>query len=321
MTDGLSFSDIQTLYLADTGNTGSTDTNLLAYFKLRLGTRYKTMLALLGSYINEKPKTATTVASQQFYHLPAGVINIEAATIQINTNFYTPLQVIDSLDYWNYLNQLVLTGPYPRAIFPRQDDFGLWPIPASALTITLNAHMSDRNLSVADYTTGTVSISQNSQLLTGVNTVWTAAMIGRYFHMNDETQQGQGKFYRIGGYSGATGLTLESSYNDTTVAGKTYRICQMPELPTELHSCLEAGLVADYYSGPKSDTAKATWFNNTYYTGDGNNNDRVGRNVKGGLLGAIEKYSGRSDSGIVKKRTPQSDVAELIPWATTVTLT
>lgn len=317
----MSYSDLLSMYLADTGNPGSTDTTLISVFKLRLAARYQSMMSLLGSYINEKPKTASTVASQQYYHLPAGVVNIEAATIQVNTNYYIPLQVIDSLDYWNYLNQLVLTGPFPRAIFPREDDFGLWPVPSSALTITLNSHMGDRNLTVADYTTGTVSISNNNTVLTGVGTTFTAAMVGRWFNMNDESQQDQGFWYRVSSFSSTTVLGIETSYNGTGVSGKTYRICQVPELPTELHPCLEAGVVADYYSGPKSDIKKATWFNNVYYTGDGNNTDREGRNVKGGLVGAIEKYSGRSDSGIIKRRTPQNDVAEMIPWATTVTVT
>lgn len=310
------------MYLADTGNPGSTDATLLSVFKLRLAARYQTMLAQLGTYINEKPKTATTVAAQQYYHFPAGIINIEAATIQINTNFFRPLQVIDSLDHWNYLNQIILSGPFPTAIFPRQDDFGLWPIPASALTITLNSHMSDRNLSVADYTTGTVSISQNSTVLTGSGTTFTSGMVGRWFNMNDETQQDQGFWYRIASFSSTTVLGLETSYNGASVSGKTYRICQVPELPVELHPCLEAGVVADYYSGPKSDIAKATWFNNIFYTGDGNNNDRTGRNVKGGLIGAIEKYSGRSDSGIIKRNLGgNSDLADLVPFATTVTVT
>ena len=318
----LSYGDIKTMYLADTGNVGSIDTNLISYFKLRLGARYQDMLSHISSFITEAPKTASTVVDQQYYHYPAGVINVEAVTVQINTNFYVPLTVVESLDNWNMLNTIPLKGTWPRFMFPRKDDFGVFPIPTTAdYVITFTPHVSDRNLSVDDYTTGTVSIPANSTVLTGSGTTFTPAMIGRWFQMSDESQQGQGKWYRISSYTSSSVLGLETSYNDATVTGKTYRICQVPELPDQLHAQLEAGCVADYFSGPRSDIQKATWFNNIYWTGDGNNNDRTGRNVKGGLLGAIEKYSGRSDSGIVYRGRHLGVDSNSIPYAESITMT
>lgn len=300
-----SFTDIQTLFLQSTGNAGSADTTLLDFFKRSLNARYQIAFSEISNRTTQKTATFSTVATQQFYHYPPDIVNLIGATVTIGSIAY-PVITEDSQLYWDYLNQVLISvSALPRAIFPRRDDFGVWPIPQAVYTGTINYGLRDRALGVADYTTGTVGVTNASQTVTGSGTTWTTAMIGRWFVMNDPAQQGQGYWYRISAVPSTTSLTLESAYVNTTVAsGATYKIGESPEIPVEAHYSLTAGTISDYYAGPRGDTEKATWWNNIFWNGDGNNSRREGMIFTGGILGVKQRYAGRSDGSIVYKKGP-----------------
>lgn len=312
-----SYSDLLNSFLDDTGNTGSADATLLAFFKRKLVSRYQQTFAELTNQLTQEPRTASTVANQQYYHLPSGIVDIEGVTVTVGS-YPWPLITIDSELEWEKLNSMPFSiTAIPRFIFPRKNDFGIWPIPQGVYTITFNYHIRDRSLGVADYSTSTVTVTNNSQTVTGAASVWTAAMTGRWFVMDDPTKQGQGYWYRIASVASNTSLTLETSYEQTTVSGATYRICESPELPEELHISLAHGTTADYFAGPRSDISKATWFDNMFWTGSGLEKDRDGKTFMGGILGAKQRYAGRSDGAIVnKKGLPWSYTDKL--WATRI---
>jgi len=296
------FSDLQTAFLQRSGNAGSIDTTLLDFFKRSLAARYQMAFSEVTNRQTYITKTASTVANQQYYHFPPGMVNLEGATVEIGGVNY-PVITDDSQLQWDLTNTVLLSvQALPRFIFPRRDDFGIWPIPQSVYTITITYPQRDRSLGVVDYTTGTVAVTQNSQTVTGSGgATFTSAMIGRWFVMDDTSKQGEGYWYRISAVPTSSTLTLETSYEGVSASGATYRIGEVPELPEELHSILVDGVLADYYSGPRSDIQKATWFNNVFWTGDGNNSTRDGKKYTGGMLGAIQRYAGRANGAIVWK--------------------
>ena len=71
---------------------------------------------------------------------------------------------------------------------------------------------------VANVTAGTVAATQNQPEVTGTSTSFTTAMAGRYISINSAAWQ------RIAYVSDTTHLTLESSWNEGSVTGKTYII-------------------------------------------------------------------------------------------------
>lgn len=260
-------------------------------------------MAELSLYQTQGQATASTVASQQYYHNPVGFGQIETGTVTVGSIAY-PLRPIDSQLTWDQMNQtLISTSAIPQFFFQRRDDWGIWPIPQAVYTITLNYTLRDRNLVTADYTTGTVTVTNNSQTLTGSGTTFTTAMIGRWFATDNDRY-----WYRISGYTSATVLTLETSFEGTTGASQTYRIGESPEIPEEGHELLSTGPTADWYAGPRGDITKATWWNNVFWTGDGNNNDRTSRDIKGGLIGLKRRYDTRSNSGIVRRKPYRGNV-------------
>lgn len=76
-------------------------------------------------------------------------------------------------------------------------------------------------LTVAPYTTGTVTITNASTTLTGSGTTFTSAMVGRKFCLATG-----GPFYRISAYVSATQLTLARAYQETTASGSGFTIYQ-----------------------------------------------------------------------------------------------
>ncbi|MBZ5529721.1 MAG: hypothetical protein LAN71_17730 [Acidobacteriia bacterium] len=316
----LTYSDIKTRHFTNIGKySQETDAALLADFNSNLGSRYQLILANIASYINQESQTASTVATQQYYHYPVGIQSIDNMTITIGSYKYT-LSPIYSQTAWNQLNALTIQ---PTAItqfyFPRRDDFGLWPIPQAVYTITFNGFMRDRNLLVADASNGTVTLTNGSATVTGVSTSFTEAMEGRWFTVTTTSQQGQGYWYRVSSVTSTTVLTLETVWAGSNAAAVNYRIGESPELPEEAHILLPDGTASNYYGGLRNDQTTASIFDNLFWTGSRSNTsrDKNDKNISAGLIGLIHNYENRDRSNLIYKvRGPMSPYWKV--WSTTL---
>lgn len=272
---------------------------------MNLSQRYQMVLSHLQDYQTQVPKTCSTVAAQQYYYYPNGITKIDNVYATINNVKY-PMDIISSQRTWNIFNSITIQpSVFPQYIFPRRNDFGIWPIPQTVYTVTFSYYLRDRDLLVDDYSSGTITIPNASTTLTGIGTAFTAAMVGRFFTVTETTNAGYGWWYRISAYNSAASLTLENSWQDTTIAaGVTYKIGQCPEIPEEGHIILADGVTADYYAGMRSDETKATWWENKFWTGSGiNPNRKIGDDtIKGGLIGLVNKYADRDDHALVSRQ-------------------
>lgn len=299
----LTYSDLLAQYLRNIGQEGSSDTGLIEEFNQNLGSRYQMVLAKMHDYMVQTTVDYDTVAAQQYYKYPAGITTIESVVVTIGSVHY-PTTVVNSQWVWDWLNAIqVQPTAIPQFIFPRKSDFGLYPIPQAVYTMTFNYHLRDRNLSVVDYVTGTVAVTAASTLVTGSGVAFTASMIGEYFEVTDTAAPGQGYFYKIVAVPTATTLTLDSAYEGTTLSTLTYRIGQCPEIPDEGHISLVDGATADFYAGPRHDIDTATWFNNKFWTGDGQNSDRnIGKGTAcGGVIGLYNEYADRNLEHVIDR--------------------
>ena len=298
---------------------GSTDTNLTADFQSNLGQRYQLILAELKDYKNQSQFTAVTTANQQFYAWPPATVDIESVVVTVGSVNY-PVVIINSQYNWDQLNAILIqASAMPQFVFPRKDDFGLWPIPQQAWTITFNQHSRDRNLMVADYSSGTVTVTSGSNVITGSGTTWTSGMVGRWFTVTDTSVNGHGYWYRVASVASTTSLAVNTAYYGDTNSGETYRIGECPEIPEEGHIILADGVTADYYSGVRKDVENANWFNNKFWTGDGSNTSREKGNneIKAGLLGMINRYMNRTTKAVIKRK-PKLNPLQYKVWATTL---
>jgi len=295
------------------------DTSLLADFNYNLANRYQLIFGSLAEYINSTASTDTTVASQQYYDNPVGIQSLDEVTITIGSVVY-PLTTIYSQHTWNLLNAMTIQpSSVPQFLFPRKDDYGIWPIPQAAYTITINSFNRDRSLSVDDYTTGTVTMTNGDETVTGSGTTFTSAMVGRWLQITSASSPGQGYWYKVASYTSATSIELTQKWNAATAASLTYLIGESPDIPEEAHVILPDGTAADYYSGLRNDTEKGTAFNNKFWTGDMNNSIRqFGSNqVVGGLIGLVNRYKSRDRKTLVRRGPNVSSPTWKI-WSTTI---
>lgn len=314
----LTYTMIKDEYLRNIGQSNSPSDAIIASFNQNLGQRYQLILAKLQAYVTQKPVTMATAVGTQYYPYPPGLVSIDDVVVTIGSVQY-PLTTIYAQHQWDVINAIqIQPTAIPQFLFPRRDDFGIWPIPQGIYTVTFYYYLRDRNLTIADYTTGTVTVTNGDATITGTNTVWTAAMVGRWFTVTDPTGIGQGYWYRIASFTNATSMELDRTYVSTTQSGLTYRIGESPEIPEEGHELLIDGALADFYAGLRNDNETATWYNNKFWTGDGNNPNRDEGNsdlIAAGLIGLATRYSGR-DSKRVIQRKPRGWPPAYQIWAT-----
>ena len=274
-----------------------------SFIKNEINNTVHDIIDLINNYKTKGlPKTMSTVADQIYYHYPPGLNRIESATMTVGSVDY-PLEVVDSQAMWDQI-QIVeyAASTIPKFIFPRQYDFGIYPTPQDAYTVTLIGNYSPIRMTANDYTTGTISISQNSQTVTGSSTTFTSSMVNRWLSATDGSVD-NGNWYRISAFGSTTSLTLESYFEESALSGSTYIIGESPEIPEELHSFIPYRVAGIYALTRRRDPVFSQSMMNYYYTGDPANGNRTGR-IKGGVLGIINRYKlfGRGNSQLVNRK-------------------
>lgn len=186
----------------------------------------------------DKERTATSVASQQQYRLPVDYDRLLDFWTVVGGVTYYPDEVTD-LGYWSYLNGTSTISDITTHFTIIEDYIYLYPTPSStSVALHLFYHRGPREMSVDDYTTGTLTVAAASRTVNGSGTTWTSAMANRWIKIN-------GLWYEIESVSSTTQLTLaKASHADAS--GATYKIGEMSVLPKQFHDLLWKGTVADY---------------------------------------------------------------------------
>lgn len=213
----------------------------------------------------EKSGTITTVASQQFYDIPGRFAKLITGTVTIGSTRWTP-QECKTREDWDRLNQATnVTSDIPQYFFLYDGQIGFYPKPSSSgNTITYNYLVTSKDLSIADYTAGTItSIANGATTVTGSGTSWTSKMAGRFirFTDSDTANTGDGYWYEISSVTSATVLELKSPYDGDSISAGTaaYTIAQLPIIPENfqmvpIHRALEQYFK---YIKPEPERAKA----------------------------------------------------------------
>lgn len=262
--------------------------------------------------------TPTANASHaQYFANPPGYITADGIVLTVGSINY-PLKLISSEYVWEQLNAvLLIASALPQFFYPRRDDFGIWPIPQAIYTGKIYYHYRDRNLMVADYTGGSITVTSGSTEVVGAGTTFTAAMVGRWLFITDTTVPGQGYEYRIDRFVDTTHVILSQPFVGTTTAGITgYKIGECPEIPEDLHMYLVDGVTGGYYKDIRKDAVNGQLFLNSFWTGDMNNPSRKegDQNVMGGLIGAMKAYADREDERIVNREEKLNPLSWK-PWS------
>jgi len=211
----------------------------------------------------EETATDTTVASQQSYFFPYNYEKLYSTTITVG-NFKYPITEVTSRNKWDELQiTTAVTSNIPQKFFVDAGKIYYWPTPSTnGNTITYNFKKAVRDLSVADYTTGTVTLTNGSKAVTGSGTTFTAAMVGRYIQGSTDKY-----WYKIASYTNATSITLEKNFGGITVAGESYTIGEMPILPETYHNVPVWKAAQIFWTMKGKDENRATMFETMYKEG------------------------------------------------------
>lgn len=190
------------------------------------------VLAQLGREFNRKERYTNTVAAQQYYQLPEDGQKLKEVTVSIGS-WNVPLEQISNEREWLKLNMSPNLQGQPTHYFVKgYDQIGFFPIPNAAVTngIMLVFSPNHVQLTQEDYLTGTVTVANNSQTITGSGTAFVSTMIGQWIQTTDGSDE---NWYLISDVPDAVTLTIDNFYQGTSGGAKTFRIGQVVDMPYE----------------------------------------------------------------------------------------
>lgn len=219
----------------------TTDTNNVTLLVQFLNDSIRTMCNIRGGkwWFLETTKDVATVASQRGYAIPAKIRKLMSLYVTVGTTVYQPTPVYDNNEWNSILAADLGEDDMPRYYYVQGRTVQIAPTPASTSgTITMRGRLAVKDLSIADYTTGTIStLANGGTAVTGSGTTFTAAMADGYRYLritdSDSALKGDGFWYPISAYTSATAITLGAPYQGTALAAASaaYTIGQMTPIP------------------------------------------------------------------------------------------
>lgn len=223
---------------------------------------------------NFRDETATdvTVADQSEYQLPNDIGQLINVTIQNGTTIYSPI-LISSKQQWDLINQTTTwTADYPQYYYLNKQNgtVDFYPTPSTAdLPITFNYYKKYKDLTIADYTTGTITTATNgSKAIVGSGTSWTAKMAGRYIRITDSNtaDTGDGFWYEVASVTDATNLTLVKDYQGISIStgSASYELAQVSLIPEQHQMIPVYKALIIYFTSIQPEANQATLYQNLF---------------------------------------------------------
>lgn len=206
----------------------------------------------------ESTTDMTTVANQETYQIPNKYRKLIDMYIYDGVGnptdtIYAPKMIFDPTIWKRVLQSHLGTQQVPYFTYVEKTTFKIQPIPSTTGNlIVLRGRLNTRDLSIADYTTGTiVSVANGGTAIVGSGTTWTADMVGRYIQITQTTAAngGDGFWYEIGGFTDATHISLVKPYEGSAISAgsATYTIGQVPIVPEAYQPAILYRSIALYY--------------------------------------------------------------------------
>lgn len=230
---------------------------------------------LIQKYFNnEGSYTTPTIANQQAYLLPFNYSKIKDITVTVGSIRYVATEVLTRAD-WDRMNFIQYTSDIPAYYFIYGNYINIFPVPSSnGNTITINYKYRAIDLNLADYTTGTVTATNNSTTVTGSGTSWltpfvpsASSVINLNLWIQIASPKGDNNWYQIASIDSATQITLVQPYQGTTTTGANFTIGQMPILLEDFHDLIVYRSLHRYFSSINRDPQKALEFKQMYDDG------------------------------------------------------
>lgn len=231
----------------------------------------RNMLGNLDWPFLEKQRTISTTDGTQFYDLPNDCDKMVEPIITVGGIVYRPIEVM-SWDDWYFINSATnIEGDNVCYYFIdlSTKQIGFWPTPATTSnTITLTYKRKVRDLSIADYTTGTITTATAaSDAIVGSGTSWTTGQEGLSIRITRiaGANGGDGDWYEIEDVASGTAITLTRNYLGQSIAAGSaaYTIGDTMIIPERFQMGPIYWSVAEYWR-KEGDAGKADRFQAQY---------------------------------------------------------
>ena len=272
--------------------------------KSLVNTCIKKVLSSSDFTFNKDSNTYASVANQQYYDPPYNAAKMEYVNVYYGGVWYYLKEVRDGKS-WRILNNVSVHSDVPQYwyISNRTHKFGIYPIPCSDDTeIQVGFTKKIRDLSVADYVTGTVTNTLNSTAIVGVLTVWTKGMIGRFIKITSADTIAGDYWFEITAVTDATHLIVREEI-PAAIVGASYTIAELIPLPDGFEDIPLWYALSIYYQTKEMPALSLRW-EKEYESGLDNLITSDSRSV----VGILEKQ------GIVSGLDPNTN-----PWAIEIT--
>lgn len=287
-------------------NISTSDTTAMTLIDSNVNDSIRTMCNLQGGKLRflEATKDMVTVADQEGYQIPNGfrklidVYIYSGPTGSPTDTLYMPEMIFDPTKWKLIKAARIGTSDVPYFTYVENQKFYIQPIPStSGNLITLRGRLQTRDLTIEDYTTGTiVSVANGGTAVVGSGTTWTADMVGRYIQITNTTAAngGDGFWYQIGSFTDATNIGLLKPYEGTSiVAGSAaYTIGQCSVIPEAYDIGIVYRATALYWDN-QNDLQRAK----TYWLKYDGGNEAGYSDVYAGLVGQMLANEGETEEG------------------------
>ena len=250
------------LYSNFTKLTKDASTANVAFGKLMINDTQKSICGLADFTFLDDEWYCSSVASQTAYRLPHNLIagSITNVYVESSSTKYFPKE-IHSITEYDKLSSISSTADYPEYYCIYDDCIYFYPYAAdTSWEIHLKYRKMALEMSADDYSTGTVTITQNTSAITGNATTFTNAMEGRWIKLAD------GLWYEIKTYNNATSLTLTKTYEGETMTAGTYTIGEIPIIPDGFQEILMYKPLEHYFM-MTGEEKRAVFYKNLYDVG------------------------------------------------------
>ncbi len=286
-------------------NVNTSDTTAMAVITTNINDSIRTICNLQGGKLRflESTSNMYTVADQQTYQIPNKYRKLIDMYIydgvgSSSDTIYAPRMIFDPTLWKNVLQSHLGTQQVPYFTYVENRTFKIQPIPSTTGNLmVLRGRLNTRDLSIADYTTGTiVSIANGGTAIVGSGTTWTADMVGRYIQITNTTAAngGDGFWYEIGSYTSATSIGLVKPYEGTSISAgsATYTIGQCSVIPEAYDVAVVYRSTALYWQN-QNDLARAKTYWMLY---DGGNEAGYSKEY-GGIISQMLANEGETEEG------------------------
>jgi len=286
-------------------NINTSDTTAMTKIDTNVNDSIRTMCNLQGGKLRflESTKNMLTVANQETYQIPNGFrklidMYIYSGSGSSTDTIYSPEMVFDPTKWKKVLQYRLGTGSVPYFTYVQNTTYKIQPIPDTAGNlIVLRGRLQTRDLTIADYTTGTItSVANDGTAVVGNGTVWTTDMVGRYIQITETTAAngGDGYWYEIGVWTDATHITLTKPYEGTSISAGTaaYTIGQTSVIPEAYDVAVVYRATALYWQN-QSDLVRSK----TYWMLYDGGKEAGYTNEYGGLILELLENEGETEEG------------------------